>query len=268
MLRDGAVEQPWLEARIITAHILNCTLEKLLLDEGREVSEGEITQAEALLQRRLSCEPIAYITGRREFYGRDFVVNRNVLIPRPDTEILVDMALQVVQKKRKCRILELGVGSGCIIVTLLAEIKDAGGLGVDISPQALEVAAINAGNIGVAQRLELKISNWFSAIEAEKFDLIISNPPYVVENEEVYPGAVFEPQIALYARKNGLECYEEIAHTMCNYLADDGVALFEIGRTRLEPVKDIFISHGFSFLGSGKDLAGIDRCAIFGHSLN
>ncbi len=210
-----------------------------------------------MVARRTRREPVSHIIGRRAFWNHEFIVNRDVLDPRPDTETLVEYALS----EPFDRVLDLGTGSGCIILSLLAECPDATGLAVDLSPAALEVARKNAVQIGVADQVQFEISDWFENVTGQ-FDLIVSNPPYI--REQVFAELdldvrMFEPKLALTAGEDGLDAYRVIAAKAKGYLAPNGRIVVEIGYDQKDAVSELFLNAEYCDVTCHVDLAGKDR---------
>ena len=208
--------------------------------------------------QRAARRPVSQIIGRREFWGRDFIVTPDVLDPRPETETLIAAALEGPAS----RILDLGTGSGCILLTVLAERPRATGVGVDASAPALAVAARNAAALGLDARADLRKGNWCAGL-AGRFDLILSNPPYIAEEEiaDLSPEVrEHEPRLALTPGGDGLDPYRRIAPEMAFCLRRKGRALFEIGPTQAEAVTGIFGAFGWPAPIIHKDMDGRDRC--------
>ncbi|HBB85519.1 MAG TPA: peptide chain release factor N(5)-glutamine methyltransferase, partial [Sulfitobacter sp.] len=198
--------------------------------------------------------PVSQLIGKRAFYGRDFSISRDVLDPRPETETLVDLALTT----DFTRILDLGTGSGCILVTLLAERPQATGLGVDLSEAACLQASANAVQHGVAERADIRQSDWFSAVEG-RFDLILSNPPYLAAEEMADVSLELrrhEPEMALTDGQDGLSIYRIIATEAQGYLTSEGRVMVEIGWQQGEAVQDIFTAAGWGRVTLAHDLDG------------
>jgi release factor glutamine methyltransferase len=194
-----------------------------------------------ILQRRASREPFQYIVGRQEFRGLDFAVTKDVLIPRPETEMIVEATIEIL--KENARFCEVGIGSGCITVSILHQVKTARAIGLDVSERALAVAESNAKTHKVLERLELKLSNVFDNLQSEKFDLIVSNPPYIsAEEMKTLQREVrdFEPHIALTDGRDGLSIIEKIARDAPNFLKADGVLLMEIGFNQAAKIQGMF----------------------------
>lgn len=212
---------------------------------------------EAALQARANRKPVSQIIGSRAFWRHDFVVTGDVLDPRPDTETLVEQALN----EDFSNVLDLGTGSGCIVISLLADRPDAYGLGVDLSAKALEVAQVNADHVGVSSRLDLRQSDWFEGVE-DRFDLIVSNPPYIAKSEmpDLAPEVRdHEPEMALSDGADGLECYRIIAAQAGDHLHAGGRLLVEIGLTQADAVSDLFRAAGLVDVRTLQDINGRDR---------
>jgi release factor glutamine methyltransferase len=216
----------------------------------------------AMLVRRLAQEPIAYILGEREFYGLAFEVTPDVLIPRPETELLVELTLGLVPKATPWRILDLGTGSGCIAITLAALLPHVRVVATDVSDAALAVAGRNARRHRVGN-IELRQGNWFEAIGMQRFDLVVSNPPYIAASDpHVQRGDLrFEPQAALVADASGFGALSEIIAEAPRYLLSGGWLLVEHGYDQGVAMTEFLLATGFGEVFSRNDLAGIPRVA-------
>ncbi len=216
-----------------------------------------------LLARRLSGEPIAYIVGRREFFGLEFITTPAVLIPRPETELLVELALARIPQNQPCKVLDLGTGSGAIAISIAKNRPLATVTAVDQSLAALAVARENAARLEVPN-LRLLHSNWFSALEDEVFDLIVSNPPYVeAADPHLLQGDVrFEPLSALASGADGLDDIRRIAAAALQHLKPGGWLLFEHGYNQGEGCREILRQQGFSAVETIRDLAGLERVSL------
>lgn len=267
-LSANGITSPVAEARLLLAHALDVSLEKLLLKYLDEVPATIEEEFNILIERRRKHEPIAYITNIKEFYGRDFLLNHNVLIPRPDTEILIETVLAEANnfpQNQPIKILDLGTGSGCIAITLAAELKIAEIVAVDNSPEALEVARSNAATHKVQDQIQFIESNWFASIPKERFNFIVSNPPYIStsEQEEMSEETkMFEPEAALFAGNEGLEHYEHILQNAGDYLELDGIIFFEIGHRQSTSIQKIANQCGYENIDFTKDLQAISRVAV------
>lgn len=261
-LSESGIEHPAMEARILLSHLLRKPKEFLISHGEQELEANAFHELEVLINRRRALEPIAYIIGIKEFFGRDFIVDSNVLLPRPDSETLIEAVL--ANAKEMPKILELGVGSGCLIITLVLELEGAMGLSIDIDKGALAIAASNAQKHEIEDRVELIESDWFRGLGEQKFDIIISNPPYISSEERVAKETLlYEPHKALFAGKGGLEAYMEIADKAGDFLKPDGMIYLEIGYDQEDSVTELFVEKGYRVLGKHKDLAGYVRCLGF-----
>lgn len=216
----------------------------------------------AAIAQRAQFQPVSQIIGSREFWGRRFTITPDVLDPRPDTETLIDAALKL---GAQAKILDLGTGSGCILLTLLAEWPDAVGEAVDQSLKALEVAKGNAHSLDLGERARFYQSNWFSNVSG-KFDLIVSNPPYITaaEMDEIAPDVRnWEPRAALTPEGDGLDAYRTIASNAMSHLSKTGTVLLEIGHEQAASVMTIFHDQGFTQGQCIQDMAGNDRILVF-----
>jgi len=254
VLGEGAAR----DARLLLAEAMGVDVGRLTLILPDSISPDSLVVFERFVQQRMNRQPISQILGKRMFWGREFEVSGDVLDPRPETETLIDLALQGGQPNR---ILELGLGTGCILLTLLCELKSSLGFGVDISDAALAVAKRNTQAFGVEKRARLWRSDWFSTVEGQ-FDLIVSNPPYITADEmsELEPEvANWEPALALTPGTDGLGAYRHIAAGLDLALAPQARALLEIGRDQAGEVCTIFQAAGFGSLEVHQDLNGFDR---------
>lgn len=244
------------DARLLMAHVLQLDPSRITLVAPDPLEDDACSAFEACIARRVAREPVSHIIGRRMFYGRDFIVSSEVLDPRPETEILIAEAL----KRPFSSVLDLGVGSGAILLTLLAEQPLAKGQGSDLSNAALKVAKANADHLGLSQRARFTQSDWFDAISGT-FDLIVSNPPYIALDEmpSLVPELAHEPRIALTDEADGLVAYRILSAQARHHLAPRGRLLFEIGPTQGQAVADMLMAQGFKGIRIVADLDGRDR---------
>lgn len=259
------IESPGLDADILLREALHVSREDLIKDPYRVVEGAPYIRYHGLLSRRMAHEPIAYILGKKEFYGREFTVNRSTLIPRPDSEILIEAVLKYGKSlSDNPRILDCGTGSGCLILTLLAEIEAATGVGIDRSREAIEVAKANADKLGLAKRVNFRINSWQEE-QREMFDLVVANPPYIRQDDiaNLHPDVtLFEPHSALDGGTDGLACYRQLARCKAQWLKPGGMIFLECGFNQHDNVVEIFRQQGLKLVGIEKDLAGIHRCII------
>lgn len=257
-LRDAGVPGPERDARLLLAEALSLPVSRLTLEPDWEVSDQEVEEFHSFLARRAAREPVSRILGRRQFWGRDFEVTPDVLDPRPETETLIAEALKGAPPKR---LIDLGCGSGIIGVTLLAEWPVAEGVCCDVSLPCLEVTKRNAQTHGVADRLSLLKSDWFSAIDG-CFDLIVSNPPYITDDEMAHLDpdvALHDPHLALTPGGDGLAPYCVLAEAAIKRLLPGGALLVEIGWKQGADVAALFETAGLEEIEIVMDLAGRDR---------
>nr|WP_281496121.1 peptide chain release factor N(5)-glutamine methyltransferase [Marivita sp. S6314] len=220
------------------------------------LSDAQMAELDRYVQRRARREPVSQIVGKRAFWMHDFTVTPEVLDPRPETETLVDVARQAPFST----VLDLGTGSGCIVLSLLHERPEARGLGADVSAAALDVARGNADTVGVADRVTWQVSDWFGEING-RFDMIVSNPPYIAKSEmpDLAPELGFEPRLALTDEADGLEAYRAITKDAGAHLHPDGRLIVEIGPTQAADVQALFEARGFTQVATHTDLDGRDR---------
>lgn len=265
VLASAGIETAALDADVLLREVLGLSREDMLREPDRIVSEPDRLRYHAFIVRRMAYEPVAYLLGKKEFYGREFTVNRATLIPRPDSETLIDAVLKYSRLyPQKPRILDCGTGSGCLLLTLLAEIDDATGVGIDISEEALAVAKVNADKLGLAKRVNFRINGWKEE-EGEAFDLVVTNPPYIkrLDMPGLHPDvSLFEPPSALDGGEDGLACYRQLAECYTQWLKPGGIMFIECGLGQHDDIVRIFKQKKLTLLGIEKDLAGIDRCII------
>ena len=256
---------PLNEVRRLAQHVMNFTRAELLTREDQDITDAQHREFHSLLARRVEGEPIAYLTGTQEFYGRPFKVGPAVLIPRPETEELVEKILASLPRRTptqtKLRVLDVGTGSGAIAITLALERQnDLEVHACDVSEKALLVATQNAADLKAEVRF--RESDWLSAFENEAaFDLIVSNPPYIVYGDpHLHQGDLrFEPAVALTDFSDGLSAYRALANAAMRFLAPDGVLWVEHGYHQRQAILECFTAAGLCQLESHQDLAGIDR---------
>jgi release factor glutamine methyltransferase len=272
LIRQGAkqlalrgIETSALDARLLMQAAADISHEDIVAESEVIVAPDVESRFWQLMERRAAFEPISRILGLREFYGREFSVTPAVLDPRGDTEILIDAALSLAKNRSPFRIADLGTGSGAIAITLLAELQDASGIATDVSAAALAVAMQNAEALGVSSRVQFARTNWLEGLD-EKFDLIVSNPPYIRKGD-IAGLAVdvrgFDPRIALDGGEDGLAAYRSIAAEAGEFLAPLGHVLLEIGAGQEADVKNLFEIQDFAHLSSHRDLGGHVRCICF-----
>jgi release factor glutamine methyltransferase len=260
-LKSAGVANPRREASSLLTFILQQDTTFLVAHPEYELAALEAAGFKKGLDRRRNREPFQHITGRQEFYGLEFEVNPDVLIPRPETEILVEAAIDFLSNRTQARFCELGVGSGCISISILSQVQNADAVGIDISDKAIAIAAKNASKHGVADRLTLRNTDLFENLSGT-FDLIVSNPPYIpagqIESLQTEV-RLFEPRVALSGGENGLEIIDRIIGAAPRFLTADGLVLIEIGFDQAESVKGLFDPNIWTSVEFLQDLQGIPR---------
>jgi release factor glutamine methyltransferase len=249
------------DAELLLLHVTGLTRAELMRHPSRELSESQMSAYRAAIARRKQHEPVQYITGTQEFYGRSFAVTPAVLIPRPETEHLVETVLAIRPEPK--RMLDIGTGSGILAITLALELPNATVTATDISPAALAIAERNAAVLGAADRIRFVESDLFAAIPAQHYGCIVSNPPYVPTTEVLEPQVRdYEPASALYAGEDGLALYRRLIPTAFEHLEPGGHLLVEIGHGQRDAVAGLLRASSFESIRFIDDLQGIPRIAI------
>jgi release factor glutamine methyltransferase len=274
LLRDAAaalsaagLDNVRFEARLLLAYASGLSVEQLIARGNVPAPAATAAALRELTARRVQREPMAYIVGEREFWGLPFKVSPAVLVPRPDSETVIEAALALMPgRDRPWRVADLGVGSGCLILTLLHEFPAARGVGLEVSEAALAIASSNAATLGVADRVELVLGDWRQPGWVERlggpFDLVVSNPPYIEDRavDGLMPEVSrFEPRLALEGGLDGLAAYRSIAAQAPRLVTRGGRLLLEVGESQATEIYRIFQSTGFTAEAPWKDLGGIDR---------
>lgn len=261
---------PYHDVRILLQSVLKVNHAYLIAHPEQSLIPTQIQTFQLLVTRRVSGEPIAYILGEREFYSLKFKVNPSVLIPRPETELLVDLALEKISSDIPCKVLDLGTGSGAIAITIAKLRLLANVTAVDSSVDAIAIAKKNAKYLNVSNVHVIK-SDWFEGLAGERFDLVISNPPYVIfDDPHLSQGDLrFEPQLALAAGLDGMDCIRLIISSAASHLNVGGWLLIEHGYNQAKMSRQLLKKAGFSNIFSRSDLAGIMRvsCGRYGNFL-
>ena len=266
LFRRAGIETAELDARLLAEAAFAMDRLELVNRERDEPTPEQVKSFEAYARRRLEGEPVFRILGEKEFWGLSFKLNAATLVPRPETELLVEKALEIVGRLDQARILDLGTGTGCIPISILTEYSDITAVAVDLAPEALEMARFNANRHGVGTRFTTLQGSWFDPLEpGERFDLITSNPPYI-ESAEIETLMVevreHDPRLALDGGADGLAAYRAIASEASLFLKPDGVLLLEIGSGQGQSVSDILVGAGFQQVEISQDLGGHDRVIL------
>lgn len=264
-LENAGIDTPALDARLLLQQALGVSHEEFrALAPEKEVNKQQIEVLDALINRRTARVPLAQILGAKEFLGLDFSVTSDTLIPRPDSEILIQAVLDRLPHNTPVSILDLGTGTGCLLISLLHAFSAATGVGVDKNPGALKTARKNAAKNGVETRAEWQESDWFSQVTG-RYDVIISNPPYIKteEIEFLQPEIVqYEPKLALDGGEDGLYAYRHILAVAPQYLTENGLVVLELGEGQQQDVSAIAEVEGFHIDATLPDLGGVMRCLV------
>ena len=261
------IEKPRFEARILLGHVLGIKPLDLISDPERDCSFEQTQQFGSLVDRRASREPISHLLGKREFWSLNFRVTKDVLDPRPDSETIVAEALKRFPiKTDPLSVLDIGVGSGCLLLSVLHERPQASGLGTDVSQAAIDISTLNASRLGLANRVEFQCTSWVTGIKT-KFDLILCNPPYIATSKiELLEMEVrtYEPRLALDGGWDGLVAYRELIPELCKILNGKGIVILEIGLGQARDVISLAEECGLTTLAQPRDLSGHIRCLVLG----
>ncbi len=265
------IATPSLDARVLLGEILGIPANNAVLHMDEVLSEQHHEMFREMVQRRCKREPVSKILGTREFWGLPFIVTERTLDPRSDSEALIEAVLDLgLDLEAPLRVLDLGTGTGCLLLTILHLFKKASGLGVDRSLDALTTAEKNAKNLGLESRASFKQSSWFQGVDG-KFDLIISNPPYIPMGDiaELEPEVKdFDPIIALSGGADGLACYNSIIPASVGYMAEGAFIALEHGEGQSACIQEMLELVQLQVITQKQDLAGIDRCVVASKRLN
>ncbi len=260
-LEAAGVDSPVLDARMLLEAGAGVSRLEIVTDPRRELSAAQVDAVEALVARRLAREPLSHILGRKGFWTLEFAVTPDVLTPRPDTELLVETALEFLPQDKPARVLDLGVGSGAILLSVLSERPAVSGVGVDLSEAALMVARANGAALGLNDRIEWRAGNWGEGLSGP-FDLVLSNPPYIAsaEIETLAPEvARHEPRLALDGGADGLDAYRALLPQIRALLGQGGRFALEVGKGQASAVWALIDQAGLEPIDTRADLAGVDR---------
>ncbi len=269
-LTEVGIEAPRLDARLLIAEVIGKNPSFILMHEDFLPSKEECEKINSFISRRAGHEPVSRIIGRRDFWKLSFAINEETLDPRPDSETLIETVIRAFSSSdRALRILDLGTGSGCLLLALLSELKNATGTGIDISPKAIAAATENAAGNNLSSRSTFITGGWndLNGLNLRNFDIIISNPPYIpsADISGLAPEVKnFDPSAALDGGEDGLNAYREIAAVLPFILAESGHFFCEIGQGQEKDVCRIFTAFGLQHIETNKDFAGIVRCLHFG----
>ena len=263
LLKKSEISSHILDSEILLSNVLNKTREKILVNLDQKITQKNILKFKKYIERRSKNEPIAYILEEKEFWSKKFIVNKDTLIPRPETELLVEKLVKIFMGKN-ISILDIGTGSGCIILSLLINLKKSIGLGVDVSKKAILIAVKNAKRHELLNRVKF-LNKSFESIFSKKFDLIVSNPPYIerksIKNlsEDIKR---FEPIIALDGGNDGLDLIKKVIYKSKSFLKINGMLALEIGNEQIKKVSKILIDNNFRIINVIKDYKNNVRCVL------
>ena len=263
LLKKKRIQSHILDSELLLSKTLNKSREEILVNLDQQINKRNFVIFKKYLQRRFNNEPVAYILGEKEFWSKKFQINKDTLIPRPETELMVEEILKI-NKKRKISILDIGTGSGCIILSLLNVLKDSYGTGIDISKKALFIAKKNAIKHNLINRVKFKNVS-FESYVSNKYDLIVSNPPYIKKNDIKYLTEdikKFEPRMALDGGNDGLDLIKKVIYKSKKILKLKGILALEIGNGQVKKVSKILFDNNFRIKQLIKDYGNNVRCVF------
>ena len=259
------IETPELDARIILKEVLSLNDKDLILKESFDIPEEVIEKIIKIESRRLNGEPISKIFKKRDFYNSTFVISHDVLDPRPETELIVEIANNYINKNEVKNVLDLGTGSGCILLSILKENRMINGLGIDLSKEAISIAKQNSKKLNLETQSNFLISNWMSSVNY-KYDLVVSNPPYIA-SEDIKKLSksvkIYDPILSLDGGDDGLNSYRLIASDLKRIISMNALIIIEIGYNQSLQVIDIFKKNDFKLIKKYNDINGLDRVLTF-----
>ena len=264
VLRKNFISSSNLDSELLISKVINKSREFIILNLDKEIRNRDYLKFLRLIKERSLGKPIAYLIGKKYFWNDEFDVDKDVLIPRPDTEILIEQVLKIYKNKNKINFLDIGLGSGCILLSILKERKDFIGTGIDISPHALKVCKINAYKLGLKNKIKLFKSD-IDKFSFGKYDLIISNPPYIKNTDLKYlerDVVNFEPKLALDGGIDGISEIRKVIRKSSELIKYGGKLILEIAHNQKKEVKKLLINNSFYINSVVKDLANNDRCII------
>ncbi|MGY8990556.1 MAG: peptide chain release factor N(5)-glutamine methyltransferase [Rhodospirillales bacterium] len=264
-LAQAGIETARLDARLLVEYSLGLGSHESSLKSEGILQDEEYQRLQTLVTRRAKREPLAYIITEREFWSLPFKVSPATLVPRPDSETLIEAALEyVLERNDALTVLDLGTGSGCLLLSLLHELPHATGVGIDRCPEALKVARYNANQLSLSGRASFVCADWCNGLSAS-YDVVLCNPPYISNDElaTLMPEvAQYEPHHALSGGVDGLESYRAVASLISDVLSDQGKVIFEIGMNQVADVSQLLIQNNLQVIDIKKDLSGLPRCIV------
>ena len=263
-LKNSNIKSALLDSELIMSNVINKSREYMILNDNTDISIDDYNNFQKIIDQRSRGRPIAYLTNKKVFWKYEFFVNKDVLIPRPDTEVIIEQVLEIYKNKNKINFLDIGFGSGCILLSILKECKNFMGTGIDISNKALKICNINAYKLGVKNRLKLFNSD-IDKFTIGKYDLIISNPPYIINYKISYLDddvKLYEPKVALDGGVDGYSEIKNVVKKSTELIKTKGKLIIEIGDKQLNFTKEILRRNGFYINKIVKDLAKKNRCIV------
>ncbi len=264
ILRNKFISNPQLDSEILMAKTIDRDRNYVLINSNNKLSENDLNKFNSLIKQRSLGKPVAYLTNKKFFWNSEFYITKDTLIPRPDTELIVQNILELTKQKTKINILDIGVGSGCILLSILKEKENFCGTGIDISKECLNICKINAINLNVLSRLKLYKSD-VDKFKLGKYDLIVSNPPYINTCKIKYlekDVAEFEPRLALDGGLDGLSVIRKVIKKSSELLKKNGKFILEIGFDQRNKIINLLKKEGFYIESTQKDLANKYRCIV------
>jgi len=262
-LDTAGVDNPAFDARLLVGQVLGLDRAQLMAQSERVLTPEEVALLRPFINRRTRREPVARILGQREFWSLPFRLNEATLEPRSDSETLIEVALKELQTRKVSSILDIGTGTGCLLLALLHEVPEATGLGLDYTMDVVDQARANAEDLNLSDRATFRMSHWLDNLQYEHYDLIISNPPYIEHN--VIPTLMPEvrnhdPLRALDGGADGLDAYRSLVPQLSKHLKSGGFTIFEVGQGQAAQVADLFRQNGFAQVTTHMDHGGVERC--------
>jgi release factor glutamine methyltransferase len=263
ILKKYNIQSHELDAQLLLSNIMKVKREYLITNNKLTISEKIMEKYDLAIKRRIKREPVAYITGQKEFWSDNYLVNRGTLIPRPETELLIYKIVNFF-KNKKVNILDIGTGSGCILLSILKELNFARGIGIDVSSKAIKTAEVNSKNLKLSNRSKFKVAN-LDKFNLGKYDLIVSNPPYIPSKDikNLSKDILnYEPLTALNGGSDGLDLIKKVIYKSNNLLKRDGLLALEIGHSQYQKVSCILRSNGYKEMSKEYDYNHNVRCII------
>ena len=264
VLKDNFIKNPYLDSEILLTHVIDKDRKYILTNSKKDIDKEDLNTFQILIKKRSIGKPIAYLTSKKFFWKSEFTLSDDILIPRPDTELVIEKVLDLTKYKKKLNILEIGVGSGCILLSILKERESFYGTGVDISKSCLKISKLNAIKLKITSKLKFYKSN-VDKFNIGKYDLIVSNPPYIKNFNLKYLDkdvAKFEPKLALDGGLDGLSAIRKVVNKSSELIKKNGKFVIEIGFDQKNRVISLLKKKGFYINSINKDLANNDRCIV------